>query len=123
MGDFRSVFKEIAGENAAHVTPGLLQRHFLDPSVRAYFASIGIEMADAWTLIKLLDSDQKGFVNVNEFVEGCMRLKGEAKAIHIAELHHEFHLMHDSLETFIIEVEKQLGTLMAHAVPQVNGRK
>merc|ERR1712151_674641 len=108
----RQIFKEIVREETEHVTIWLLQRHFQDPVVRAYFASIGIELADAWTLIKLLDAEQKGYVTIDEFVEGCMGLKGEAKAFHIAELKHEQRQMQDSLEAFIADVEKNFDNLM-----------
>lgn len=57
--------------------------------VRAYFAVLGLEASHAQGLFKLLDTDNSGNVGLEEFIVGCLRLKGEAKAIDVATLMYE----------------------------------
>merc|ERR1719216_811398 len=74
----------------------LLQRE-----TQAYLQSLGISVTDAWTLLKLLDTDGSGTVNRQEFVNGCLALRGDAKAVHIATLAYDQQIMVDMLEEFI----------------------
>jgi len=57
--------------------------------VRAYFAILGLELTHAEGLFKLLDTDRSGRIGLEEFVLGCLRLKGEAKAVDVATLMYE----------------------------------
>merc|ERR1712110_97822 len=68
------------------------EMHLRDPHMQALLQTFDIENADAWTLFKLLDTDGGGAVDVTEFVDGCIRLKGQAKSIQMAQLmyHHKW---------------------------------
>jgi hypothetical protein len=57
--------------------------------VRAYFTVLGLDAAHAKGLYKLLDIDSNGEVSLEEFVVGCLRLKGEAKAVDVATIMYE----------------------------------
>ena len=43
----------------------------------------------AWSFFKLLDLDSGGAVEIEEFLMGCLRLRGSARAIDIAKLIHD----------------------------------
>ncbi|CAJ1328296.1 unnamed protein product [Effrenium voratum] len=59
--------------------------HFFDhEEVRAMFQSLDLTARDSWTLFKLLDEEGNGDINLPEFMDGCMRLRGPAKALDIA---------------------------------------
>merc|ERR1712151_987321 len=51
--------------------------------------SLDIDAADAWTLFKLLDADNSNYVTYDEFVEGCLALRGVAKTVGLKELMYE----------------------------------
>jgi len=55
----------------------------------AYFASLQIDVGEAKSLYQLLDTDEDGSIAIEEFVLGCMRLKGMAKAVDIAMIMYE----------------------------------
>merc|ERR1712187_451088 len=57
--------------------------------MQAFLNAIEIDPSDAWTFFKLLDSDGGGSVDIEEFVEGCCRLRGNAKSIHVAQMMYE----------------------------------
>ena len=43
--------------------------------------SLGISTDDVWTLFMLIDNDDSGMVDIEEFVSGCMQLRGPAKSL------------------------------------------
>eukprot|EP00438_Fugacium_kawagutii_P007713 Skav226432 [mRNA] locus=scaffold696:132362:135195:+ [translate_table: standard] len=47
-----------------------------DPALHAVFDALEISAGDAWALFTQLDRDGDAEVNVDEFLEGCMLLKG-----------------------------------------------
>lgn len=54
------------------------------PRMEAYFQTLGLDPSDAFKLFKMLDLDDTGEVDMTEFVDGCLRLRGSAKNIDIA---------------------------------------
>lgn len=86
----RRLFKDI-GEvgDSEIITYRSLERHISDDKVQAYFESLGLDISDAWGLFKLLDVDESHQVELEEFVEGCLRLRGEAKAMDVAKISYD----------------------------------
>lgn len=62
------------------------EQHLDDPQVKAYFALLGMEPSDLYTLFHLLDSNGTNTLDAEQFVEGSMRLKGQARSIDVAKL-------------------------------------
>eukprot|EP00931_Biecheleriopsis_adriatica_P055290 TRINITY_DN32644_c0_g2_i1.p1 TRINITY_DN32644_c0_g2~~TRINITY_DN32644_c0_g2_i1.p1 ORF type:complete len:661 (-),score=141.18 TRINITY_DN32644_c0_g2_i1:36-2018(-) len=55
--------------------------HLQTPHVRAYFAGLDIDPAEALIMFTLLDVDQSKEITVSEFVNGIMKMKGKAKSM------------------------------------------
>merc|ERR1712217_200329 len=89
------------------------EQHLEDEKMLAYFASLEVDVSNAWTLFKLLDEDRQGDIDLEEFVVGLMQLKGYAKAIHVEQLHRAHTLVRRKMEDFITIVSAQL-----HAITQ-----
>lgn len=68
------------------ITLAELSTHLKDKRVRAQFDVMGMEIHEARGLFKLLDVSDQGFVTIEDFMFGCMRLKGGAKAVDLATL-------------------------------------
>merc|ERR1711879_35733 len=60
------------------------------PSMHMYFKTIDVDIQEAGDLFRLIDIDESGSIDPEEFVNGCIRLQGPAKAIDLAMLMHEF---------------------------------
>merc|ERR1712178_317295 len=56
--------------------------------LNAYFESLEVDLAEAHGLFDVLDEDLSGDVSTEEFVEGCLRLRGEATAVDCVKLLH-----------------------------------
>lgn len=52
-----------------------------------YLDAIEIEMGDADQLFEFLDRDDSGSLSIVEFIQGCLRLRGPAKALDLAAMH------------------------------------
>jgi len=50
-------------------------------SVRVEFSKVGIEVPDADAFFCLLDTDGSNQLEIDEFVMGCLRLRGTANAV------------------------------------------
>lgn len=97
----RKCFSEIDTDASGYITIAEFEKHLEKGAVQAYFASLDLDTEDAWTLFKLLDQDEGNLIDIEEFVVGCMRLKGNAKSVDIAKLHHEQKRLYNMLLAFI----------------------
>merc|ERR1719238_1978852 len=68
-------------DGSGSITIEEIQEHFTDVRVRTYFQVLGMDPDDIERLFKLIDQDMSGEVEVQEFLDGCLRLKGEARSI------------------------------------------
>lgn len=51
------------------------------PEMVCYFDFLDVDQSDARALFTLIDTDNSGTVNCEEFLNSCLRLKGPAKAL------------------------------------------
>jgi hypothetical protein len=78
------------------------KEHMKNPSVSAYFASLELDVSNAHRLFRLLDADCSNEVGIDEFLDGCTRLKGQARSIDVNMLIHEIERMSRQI-SFLIE--------------------
>eukprot|EP00435_Cladocopium_sp_Y103_P029854 s2779_g7.t1 len=79
-------FSQLGADDTGIITYDMLQEQFGTPAVREYFESLGLDISDAWSFFKLLDMDGGGAVEIEEFLMGCLRLRGNARAMDMAKL-------------------------------------
>jgi len=58
-----------------------LEAHLDDAKLRAFFKDIDIDISEARGLFHLLDRDRSGTIDADEFLGGCLRLRGPAKSL------------------------------------------
>lgn len=85
----RMLFSEIDEDASGVITYQMFEKGIRSQDVKTYFESIDLDVWDAWTFFKLLDMDSGGAVEIEEFLMGCLRLRGNAKAMDIAKLCHD----------------------------------
>merc|ERR1712048_611886 len=86
VAEMRSLFAEMDDDGSGYVTLEEIQEYFEDPRVQSYFQALGLDTHDSERLFKLIDNDGSGDVSVDEFLEGCIRLKGLARSIDVHSL-------------------------------------
>mmetsp|Transcript_61513 Transcript_61513/g.144092 ORF Transcript_61513/g.144092 Transcript_61513/m.144092 type:complete len:591 (-) Transcript_61513:360-2132(-) len=91
------------------ITYTMFEEKINSPAVREYFESLGLDVWDAWTFFKLLDADAGGAVEIEEFLMGCLRLRGQARAMEIAKLIQDQHWLIKNQGLLCEYVESELG--------------
>lgn len=81
------------------------------PEVRAQFAVMGLEISDAITFFQSLDVDGSQDVVLEEFVMGCMNLRGGAKTLDMATVMRENKRISTKLAKHSKRLEAQLTSL------------
>eukprot|EP00927_Polykrikos_kofoidii_P071364 TRINITY_DN6762_c0_g2_i1.p1 TRINITY_DN6762_c0_g2~~TRINITY_DN6762_c0_g2_i1.p1 ORF type:complete len:734 (-),score=134.16 TRINITY_DN6762_c0_g2_i1:31-2091(-) len=83
-GELKELFNMIDSDGSRTITLNELEYFFSDDRMVAYFSALGIRAEDMSLLFTLLDADESGQVDSEEFVEGCSRLKGVALRVDVA---------------------------------------
>merc|ERR1712032_598969 len=58
--------------DASRITWEVFEKRLTDPLIRLYFKSVDLDPGEARGLFRLLDADQSGSVDAEEFVTGCL---------------------------------------------------
>eukprot|EP00929_Paragymnodinium_shiwhaense_P028011 TRINITY_DN16315_c0_g1_i3.p1 TRINITY_DN16315_c0_g1~~TRINITY_DN16315_c0_g1_i3.p1 ORF type:complete len:592 (-),score=102.36 TRINITY_DN16315_c0_g1_i3:47-1822(-) len=86
---FRDVFSEIDQDGSGSMTLDELNAHIEDEHLQAYFSHLQIDASSAWEIFRLLDVDASGTISVEEFVWGCVKLRGFAKTLDVASINYD----------------------------------
>lgn len=84
--------------------------HIEDATLQALLRSLDIEPRDAMMLFELCDEDNSGEVDLNEFVTGCITLRGGAKAVHmekVSNMNKIFGARFDDLDAKVEQLYKE----------------
>lgn len=105
----QELFSSIDRDSSGDITIDEFEQHLGDKDVQAYFNALELDASDVWTLFKLLDKDEDHCVDVSEFLYGCIRLRGHAKAIEIAKMAYDNKVHRKRMNKFMVRVEGALG--------------
>eukprot|EP00927_Polykrikos_kofoidii_P082304 TRINITY_DN814_c0_g1_i1.p1 TRINITY_DN814_c0_g1~~TRINITY_DN814_c0_g1_i1.p1 ORF type:complete len:785 (+),score=94.43 TRINITY_DN814_c0_g1_i1:97-2451(+) len=131
----RSLFQQMDENGDGEISMTEMKFHLDNSSdcIR-YLEACDISINDVGVLFRLIDRDDSGTINISEFCEGCLKLKGEAKSFDIhcmiyenlrflskwAAVNEEFQANFDNLEARIQEQinllsrqDRMLGILTA----------
>jgi len=111
--NIRRFFHDADAENSGGLSWEEFETYLRRDHVQAYFQSFQLDVSQAHTLFRLLDVDGSNCVEIDEFVEGCMRMRGQARSIDVHILLYETELMIKRNLDFQQFVEKQLQDLFS----------
>eukprot|EP00929_Paragymnodinium_shiwhaense_P025865 TRINITY_DN15540_c0_g2_i2.p1 TRINITY_DN15540_c0_g2~~TRINITY_DN15540_c0_g2_i2.p1 ORF type:complete len:246 (+),score=60.52 TRINITY_DN15540_c0_g2_i2:145-882(+) len=123
LKQFRKVFKEIDTDRSGFMTLDELHEHIEDEDLQAYFSHLEIDVRDAWEIFRLLDTDGSGTISMEEFVFGCMKLRGYAKTLDIASISYEVERLRRKTFDKLDRIEGVLETLLGIDLRQITGQK
>lgn len=103
--EMREIFDDMDKDKSGTITLEELREYFEDVRVQTYFHVLGLDAYDTERLFKLLDDDRSGSVEVQEFLDGCLRLKGEARSIDMFSIISQL----GDLVPMIQDIQKHLG--------------
>merc|ERR1712113_447611 len=73
--------------------------------------ALEITAFDARSMFKLLDRDDSGLIDIEEFCDGCLRMKGEAKSFDIQCLIYESQRLITKTTALMVHVEESIYDL------------
>jgi hypothetical protein len=89
MSTMQKLFDELDRNSSGQISLEELETHMREPKVVAYFNALSLDIKQVSTLFNLMDLDKSGTLDPEEFVFGCLNLKGNAKNLDMAILLYE----------------------------------
>mmetsp|Transcript_108954 Transcript_108954/g.351773 ORF Transcript_108954/g.351773 Transcript_108954/m.351773 type:complete len:466 (-) Transcript_108954:4-1401(-) len=111
MALLRNMFTEADTDGSGTLSWEEFSSHLQDNRILAYFAALELDISEARGLFRLLDTDESNMVNIDEFVLGCFRLKGQAKGIDMQTLMYENKKMMEAWLKFMCFCEEEFSLL------------
>lgn len=90
MQHLHEFFKRADTEKSGKLTMEKFESMRHDPKLQMFLREVDLDGEEAEDLFKLLDLDGSNEIDADEFVQGCLRLHGPAKAIDLATLMYEW---------------------------------
>jgi hypothetical protein len=104
MRRMRNIFREADTDGDNVLSWDEFSAYLQDNDAAVFFSSLGLDVNVAQALFVLLDVNDDDSVNIDEFVHGCLRLKGDARSIDVNmllyqsdKMQHQFMECMDSL--------------------------
>merc|ERR1719343_1139607 len=85
----QQVFNELDTNSSGALSFEEFEKHIEDDKIMAYLRTLEIDVSQVRTLFMLLDVDNTGEVDIEEFVGGCLRLRGGATNMDLAVLKYQ----------------------------------
>eukprot|EP00931_Biecheleriopsis_adriatica_P044114 TRINITY_DN25205_c0_g1_i1.p1 TRINITY_DN25205_c0_g1~~TRINITY_DN25205_c0_g1_i1.p1 ORF type:complete len:263 (+),score=57.90 TRINITY_DN25205_c0_g1_i1:84-791(+) len=120
----RQLFSTIGGHDQM-INLQELEAKFEDEKVTVFLKSLDLAPTDAWTLFKLLDVERRGEVDLDDFIDGCSKLKGSARALDLACIQGDTRLLKktvNKMEKVMANMEHKLESLMAYSISALKAR-
>merc|ERR1712217_713932 len=102
------VFEELDTNGSGTLSLEEFERQMDDENVLTFLSTLELDIDQVRTLLTLLDLDQNGEVDIEEFITGCLRLKGRAKSLDMAILQYQIEFMLHS----VTSMSKALDSLV-----------
>lgn len=110
------LFSDIDTDHSGQITIAEFEAYLDKEKCRLFLDALDINTQDAWGLFKMLDADQQGTLELEEFVEGCMNIKGPAKAMHFTKMEHDNKALATWIEKSFEKFDSMLTTIVGRSV-------
>eukprot|EP00928_Gymnodinium_smaydae_P002318 TRINITY_DN10828_c0_g4_i1.p1 TRINITY_DN10828_c0_g4~~TRINITY_DN10828_c0_g4_i1.p1 ORF type:complete len:703 (+),score=111.77 TRINITY_DN10828_c0_g4_i1:45-2153(+) len=112
----KKLFEKFDSSKDGQISLTEFETHLEDDHMKAFLESFEIDTSDAWLLFRLLDTDSGGSIDYEEFVDGCIRLKGNAKCIQVAQLMYHDKWLMDAMCELTETVQEALDGVKANTL-------
>merc|ERR1719401_2736260 len=111
LSHIEAIFVQIDVDESGAVSLGEIENIFTDDSMSHLLEALEITAFDARSMFKLLDRDGSGSIDIEEFCDGCLRMKGEAKSFDIQCLIYESQRLITKTNALMGHVEESIYDL------------
>jgi len=104
-----NLFHSFDDNDTGTISVDEFEKHQSRPEVRAYFAQLDLDVSDLWQFMKTLsDMSPNEGVEIEAFVEGCLRMRGSARRADFVWMTLETARISKSLEHFKAFTQEKL---------------
>jgi len=89
INNVRALFQNVYGDSANKITWEDFEAHLDEKVMQDYFLAIDVDRCEAQGVFQLLDISDKGYIDADEFLSGCIRLRGPARSLDLQLLMRE----------------------------------
>eukprot|EP00929_Paragymnodinium_shiwhaense_P089169 TRINITY_DN49377_c0_g1_i1.p1 TRINITY_DN49377_c0_g1~~TRINITY_DN49377_c0_g1_i1.p1 ORF type:complete len:609 (-),score=73.63 TRINITY_DN49377_c0_g1_i1:181-2007(-) len=105
----RTIFQRIDSDSSNSITYPEMRDYLSSDTAQAMFAALDLDIENIWELFRLLDARENATIDIDEFVSGCLRLKGNASALDLAKVSYDNKMFRKRMFEFMKSVETQLN--------------
>lgn len=116
LESLRLLFEEMDEWGTGEVSLEQFERQIENPKLVAFFASLEIEITDATHFFEMLSEYGQKSVTLENFVTGCIRMRGQALAVDLHYLTTKHLVMHTDLATFMERADLRFDSLQRRFV-------
>merc|ERR1711939_707426 len=102
------MFESITASGSDTITIKEFQDHLSSDIAKGFLVLLDIDETDAWMLFNMIDTDGSHSIDAEEFVDGCMRLKGPVKAIDFAVFRKECTKMNEIMKKSLAKADANM---------------
>jgi hypothetical protein len=110
--DVTKIFEHADKDRSGTLCWEEFEEHLQDDRVKTYFKCIQLDISEARALFTLLDVDETNEVVIDKFIDGCMRMRGDAKSIDVNMLLYETEKMLSKVTAFQDYAEDQFTRIL-----------
>merc|ERR1712039_85378 len=110
LAEMKGIFEEADTDNSKRISWLEFKEYLKNPEVKAYLSTQQLDTYDARQLFNILECDDQE-VGVEDFVMGCMRLKGMAKSVDVVALLQESRKHHLRVKVNMSDIQEQLNAI------------
>jgi len=107
--EMKRIFEEADSDGSGTLTWEEFKFYLENDRVKAYLSAQQLDAFDARTFFDILNGGNGNEMNIEQFIVGCQRLKGQAKSVDLVALLHETRSMSRKLKMFMRKMERPYG--------------
>jgi len=111
LKQLQRVFEELDVNRSGKLTLDEFENHLSDDRAMAYFQAVKLDVSEIGQLFRLMDTDNSGSVDIQEFIVGCQRLKGESRSLDIKVALLEIEHLQDDIHRLSLQLAQLLPRL------------
>jgi len=123
MKAMQDIVEDLGVSRVGKLSVAKVGRQIEDQHILQPIASLDLEVAQVRRLLTLLDREQKGEVDIDEFIRGCHRLKGDSRSVDMTFLQYQVDWMLHRLDSMGQDLHAHLPRLNATLEHLVSGSR
>eukprot|EP00439_Symbiodinium_sp_Y106_P048110 s4526_g6.t1 len=100
------LFQKMDSDGTGKLDITKFEAYYRDDEVRAVFEALDLGAHDAWTFFQSLDNNEDHQIEAGEFLDGCARMRGPAKAVDLFALRTQTAKIRKELEVVVTNQQK-----------------